>query len=65
MYNVTVTDVNEAPTLSAKAIGGTFTKGNAPVSLFSDVSANAVDNAQTFTGLTSPSPMLPLVTSSF
>lgn len=51
-YDVTVTDVNEAPTLSAKAIGGTFTKGNAPVSLFSDVSANAVDNAQTFTGLT-------------
>ncbi|MEA3642681.1 MAG: DUF4347 domain-containing protein, partial [Lamprobacter sp.] len=49
---ITVTDVNDAPTLSANASNPTFTEDGSAVTLFSEASASTVENGQTFTGLT-------------
>ncbi|MFC7332316.1 DUF4347 domain-containing protein, partial [Rhodocista pekingensis] len=50
--NVSVTDVDEAPTLTATGATPTFTEGGSAVALFSGATASAVDAGQTLTGLT-------------
>ncbi|MGC1174446.1 tandem-95 repeat protein [Polaromonas sp.] len=55
--NVTVTPVNDAPTLTASAANPTFTEGAGlaqavPVSVFSGATVSAVEAGQTITGLT-------------
>ncbi|WP_041785560.1 DUF4347 domain-containing protein [Rhodospirillum centenum] len=50
--NVTVTDVTEAPTLTATAANPTFTEGGSAVALFTGATASAVDAGQTITGFT-------------
>jgi len=54
---VTVVAVNDAPTLSGTAVGGTFTEGagastGTPVSLFSGSSVSTIESGQTITSLT-------------
>ena len=56
--NVTVVPVNDAPTLSATAVGGTFTEGaglavtGTPVSLFSGASVSTIEAGQLIKSLT-------------
>ncbi len=49
---VSVTAVNDAPTLAAAAADPTFTEGGDAVSLFGPASADSVESGQLFTGLT-------------
>jgi hypothetical protein len=55
--NVTVTPVNDAPTLTVSAVSPNFTEGSglaqaAPVSVFSGATVSAVEAGQNITGLT-------------
>ncbi|MFC7335057.1 DUF4347 domain-containing protein, partial [Rhodocista pekingensis] len=50
--NVTVTNVNEAPTLTATGANPTFTEGGSAKTLFTGTSSSAIDAGQTLTGLT-------------
>lgn len=52
LVNVNITDVNDAPTLTATGADPSFTEGNSAVSLFSGASASTVEAGQTFSGLT-------------
>ncbi|MGE0486784.1 MAG: hypothetical protein AB7Q81_21710 [Gammaproteobacteria bacterium] len=49
---VTVTPVNDEPTLSATGVNPTYTEDGAVADLYSGVTASTVEAAQTFTGLT-------------
>ncbi|MGS4883412.1 DUF4347 domain-containing protein [Roseibium sp. MB-4] len=49
---VTLTDVNDAPTLTATGGNPTFTEGGGAQDLYNTVSADTVETGQTFTALT-------------
>ena len=49
---ITITPINDAPTLSATGATPTFTEGGAAVDLFSGVNASTIEAGQTFTSLT-------------
>jgi hypothetical protein len=49
---VTLTDVNDAPTLTATGGNPTFTEGGAAQDLYNTVTADTVETGQTFTALT-------------
>ncbi|WP_185267178.1 Ig-like domain-containing protein, partial [Halopseudomonas xiamenensis] len=49
---VNVTDVNDAPTVTATGNNPTYTENGSAVDLFSNVSINTVETGQTITGMT-------------
>src|SRR5262249_46768121 len=50
--NVAVTPVNDAPTLTATAVGGTYTEDGAAVSLFNSAAIGTVEAGQSIKSLT-------------
>ncbi|WP_137156291.1 cadherin-like domain-containing protein [Rhizobium sp. FKL33] len=51
-YAMTVTGVNDAPTLAATAANAVFTEGQAAADIFDDVSVDTIESGQTITGMT-------------
>ena len=52
IFPITISDVNEAPTLTATAFDPSFSAGGSAVSLFSGASVSTVESGQTITSLT-------------